>query len=148
MSKENSVDAMSTDNSDSGTSNEFDTRKSSMNKQQRTTSVTSSKSIYHKQCGCPATHEDDLDSIASNSANQKRTRRRRQRDPNKGKLETRLDVVKEDVLEDLLRILSGLNSSSPVETNIVANYFLADNLIWSLEGVKKKIFAKLDEQVE
>ena len=104
-------------------------------------------SIYHKQCGCPGTQEDDLDSLHSDSANQKRSRRKRRRDPNKGKLETRLDIVKEDVLEDLLRILSGLNSNSPVETNVVANYFLASNLITSLEGLKEKTFGKIEEQV-
>ena len=64
MSKENSVDAMSTDNSDSVTSSEQEVRKSctSTNKQ-RNTSMASSKRYWHhlsSQLCVKGTHKRDI----------------------------------------------------------------------------------------
>ena len=105
-------------------------------------------SLYHKRCtSCGGQEDEDLD-----LGDQKRRRRRRRRDPGKGRLETRLDLVKvrlvvvmvvimmmmmmtqEDMIADLVRLLG----SGTVDTNTVANYFLAQQLLAALATIKEE----------
>ena len=115
-------------------------------------------SLYHKRCtSCRGQEDEDLD-----LGDQKRRRRRRRRDPGKGRLETRLDLVKvrlvmmmmmmmmmmqEDMIADLVRLLG----SGPVDTNTVANYFLAQQLLAALATIKEEttqtILAKVQSEV-
>ena len=102
-------------------------------------------SIYHKLCTCSKA-DDDLDTGAPRSANS-RQRRRRQRDPNKTKLEIRLDKVKEEVIEDLIRILGGGGPKVSVEMNHVANYFLSTKLISNLKQLRGEATTSILEKV-
>ena len=104
-------------------------------------------SLYHKRCtSCGGQEDEDLD-----LGDQKRRRRRRRREPGKGRLETRLDLVKvrlvvmvvilmmmwllqEDMIADLVRLLG----SGTVDTNTVANYFLAQQLLAALATIKEE----------
>ena len=103
-------------------------------------------SLYHKRCtSCGGQEDEDLD-----LGDQKRRRRRRRREPGKGRLETRLDLVKvrlvvikmmmmmmmiqEDMIADLVRLLG----SGTVDTNTVANYFLAQQLLAALASIKEE----------
>ena len=102
-------------------------------------------SLYHKRCtSCGGQEDEDLD-----LGDQKRRRRRRRREPGKGRLETRLDLVKvrlmlikmmmmimmqEDMISDLVRLLG----SGTVDTNTVANYFLAQQLLAALATIKEE----------
>ena len=115
-------------------------------------------SLYHKRCtSCRGQEDEDLD-----LGDQKRRRRRRRRDPGKGRLETRLDLVKvrlvmmmmmmmmmmqEDMIADLVRLLG----SGTVDTNTVANYFLAQQLLAALATIKEEttqtILAKVQSEV-
>ena len=118
-------------------------------------------SLYHKRCtSCGGQEDEDLD-----LGDQKRRRRRRRREPGKGRLETRLDLVKvrlvvikmmmmmmmmmiqEDMIADLVRLLG----SGTVDTNTVANYFLAQQLLAALATIKEEttqtILAKVQSEV-
>ena len=116
-------------------------------------------SLYHKRCtSCGGQEDEDLD-----LGDQKRRRRRRRREPGKGRLETRLDLVKvrlvvvimmmmmmmmqEDMIADLVRLLG----SGTVDTNTVANYFLAQQLLAALatitEETTQTILAKVQSGI-
>ena len=50
-------------------------------------------------------------------------------------------------MEEMLQLLTGLAPRGPVETNSVANYFLADQLVRDLADIRREITKKITEKV-
>ena len=58
-----------------------------------------------------------------------------------------MDYARESLVEEMLHLLAGLAPRAAVETNSVANYFLADQLIKELGDMRREISEKIREKV-